>query len=230
MNITFLDNTPSNRDWIRTLHWDLPTDWDQFLLDIGGPTRLPQFMILPAAQAMPADLKAKAEELISSTKSLEVPFTKSYVSDYEYVLKSIDEARDEKGRWTADGEPDRLEAYEDAPEFGELIHHTSAEAKTSIESSGFSKMSDGAYGTGIYLAPKKVHTLYRSYGKATISTNLTGVSKVFRVSKPGDGEYARLHWKDISEKAQAIVVGNPGKESMIIVFDPKNISINTGRK
>ena len=42
-------------DWLRTLHWDLPTDPDEFLGSLIMP--LDEFMALPAAEAMPQELR-----------------------------------------------------------------------------------------------------------------------------------------------------------------------------
>lgn len=60
-----LDSNTHNADWIKTLHWDLPTDFDDFLNSIGGPTQLADFMKLPAAEAMPKEMRFKAEALLS---------------------------------------------------------------------------------------------------------------------------------------------------------------------
>jgi hypothetical protein len=52
-----IDADQRNADWLRTLHWDLPTDKDTFLAVIGGEDALEHFMTLPAAEAMPDALK-----------------------------------------------------------------------------------------------------------------------------------------------------------------------------
>ena len=53
-----IDSDQRNADWIRTLHWDLPTDKDTFLTVIGGESALAHFMTLPAAEAMPPELRS----------------------------------------------------------------------------------------------------------------------------------------------------------------------------
>jgi hypothetical protein len=55
--ITFYESSDETADWIKTLHWDLPTTPEGFLWAIGGVDKLDHFMTLPAAQAMPDDLK-----------------------------------------------------------------------------------------------------------------------------------------------------------------------------
>lgn len=52
-----IDEDNESADWIKTLSWDLPTDPDDFLYAIGGRAKLDHFMTLPAAKAMPTDLK-----------------------------------------------------------------------------------------------------------------------------------------------------------------------------
>lgn len=44
-----------NADWIKSLSWDLPTDPEEFLRYI-GEDKLDDFMKLPAAKAIPAEL------------------------------------------------------------------------------------------------------------------------------------------------------------------------------
>lgn len=51
------DDDPLDADWIKTLSWDLPTDLPAFLRVIGGRRRLKHFMTLPAARAMPFQLR-----------------------------------------------------------------------------------------------------------------------------------------------------------------------------
>ncbi|HUY97266.1 MAG TPA: hypothetical protein VMW47_06585 [Verrucomicrobiae bacterium] len=52
-----IDAIPRNADWLRTLHWTLPTDVTEFLLQIGGPEEVHRFLQLPAAEAMPQLLR-----------------------------------------------------------------------------------------------------------------------------------------------------------------------------
>lgn len=51
-----IDADPVDADWIKVLRWDLPTDVDEFL-SVVGPG-LEHFLTLPAARAMPDDLRA----------------------------------------------------------------------------------------------------------------------------------------------------------------------------
>jgi hypothetical protein len=51
-----------NADWIKSLSWDLPTEPEEFLRSLGG-TSIEDFLKLPAAKAMPAEL---LNELIKS--------------------------------------------------------------------------------------------------------------------------------------------------------------------
>jgi hypothetical protein len=53
-----IDENQRNADWLKTRTWDLPKDKDTFLAVIGGESALEHFMTLPAAEAMPQDLKA----------------------------------------------------------------------------------------------------------------------------------------------------------------------------
>jgi hypothetical protein len=54
-----LDEQLHNADWLRSMSWDLPRDKDEFLATIGNlGLPLEDFMKLPAAQAMPGDLRA----------------------------------------------------------------------------------------------------------------------------------------------------------------------------
>ena len=53
-----IDINPRNADWLRTLHWNLPTDMAEFLRQI-GPDDVHHFMSLPAAEAMPSTLRAE---------------------------------------------------------------------------------------------------------------------------------------------------------------------------
>lgn len=51
-----------NEDWLRTIGWDLPTTLDAFLASQGNdPERLRHFLTLPAAEAMPEDLRGQVE-------------------------------------------------------------------------------------------------------------------------------------------------------------------------
>ena len=54
-----IDADQRNADWLKTLSWDLPTDKDVFLAVIGGEAALDHFMTLPAAEAMPTDLRGE---------------------------------------------------------------------------------------------------------------------------------------------------------------------------
>jgi hypothetical protein len=56
-DVVWADEDVTNADWLRANTWDLPTDVEGFLDVIGGRKRLPHFMQLPAAQAMPDDLR-----------------------------------------------------------------------------------------------------------------------------------------------------------------------------
>lgn len=52
-----LDSELHNADWLKTQSWDLPTEPAAFLHVIGGRENLGHFMQLPAARAMPAELR-----------------------------------------------------------------------------------------------------------------------------------------------------------------------------
>lgn len=62
-----IDADPGNADWIKTLSWDLPRDAETFLAFLAGPTAsvqqqrvaLADFVRLPAARPMPAELHAE---------------------------------------------------------------------------------------------------------------------------------------------------------------------------
>lgn len=53
----YVDATLAAADWAKTT-WDLPTDPEWFLSWVGGEKGLKSFMKLPAAKAMPPDLRA----------------------------------------------------------------------------------------------------------------------------------------------------------------------------
>jgi hypothetical protein len=55
--ILYPDANDRNRDWIKILGWDLPTDLGGFLRAIGGPDKLEHFLTLSAAEAMPQELR-----------------------------------------------------------------------------------------------------------------------------------------------------------------------------
>jgi hypothetical protein len=59
--IIWTEDSNENADWIKSGSWDLPTNAEEFLRSLGDMT-LGNFMKLPAAQAMPDDLR---EELLS---------------------------------------------------------------------------------------------------------------------------------------------------------------------
>lgn len=64
-NVLYIDEDPRNADWLRTMHWDLPTTLSSFLARLGvvdspvGVQRasVEKFMRLPAAEAMPKSLR-----------------------------------------------------------------------------------------------------------------------------------------------------------------------------
>lgn len=64
---------PRNEDWLRTRHWDLPTDPEGFIaVALGSPDdpatlkrRWLEFQALPAFEAMPEGLRAAVEEIIA---------------------------------------------------------------------------------------------------------------------------------------------------------------------
>ncbi len=55
-----------NEDWLRTIGWDLPTEWDEFVRFVGGPSRLAEWVGRPALEAAPPVIvqgfKAHAKE------------------------------------------------------------------------------------------------------------------------------------------------------------------------
>ena len=53
-----IDADIENADWLRR-RWALPLDASRFLEIIGGPEALAEFMTLPAARNMPAELRAE---------------------------------------------------------------------------------------------------------------------------------------------------------------------------
>lgn len=55
--VLYVDRVLNNADWPKRT-WDLPTEPEMFLEVIGGRKRLQHFLTLPAAKAMPADLRA----------------------------------------------------------------------------------------------------------------------------------------------------------------------------
>lgn len=65
--VTMADaNDTRNEDWLRTRSWDLPTDLDGFLALNGNDVeRVKHFLTLPAAEAMPADLKRDVDAWIA---------------------------------------------------------------------------------------------------------------------------------------------------------------------
>lgn len=42
-----------NEDWLRTVGWDLPAEWDEFVRFVGGPSRLAEWVGRPALEAAP---------------------------------------------------------------------------------------------------------------------------------------------------------------------------------
>ena len=50
-----IDADQRNADWIKTLHWDLPTGRESFLAAIGGEAELAHFMTLPACRSDAAE-------------------------------------------------------------------------------------------------------------------------------------------------------------------------------
>ncbi len=52
-----IDSDIRNADWLKTRSWDLPAEKEEFLATIGGPEAIPHFLTLPAAEAMPAELR-----------------------------------------------------------------------------------------------------------------------------------------------------------------------------
>ena len=59
-----IDESLLDSDWLKQ-SWDLPTEKDQFLEAIGGKDFLKHFMTLPAAKAMPDELRESLKELSS---------------------------------------------------------------------------------------------------------------------------------------------------------------------
>ena len=57
-----IDADIENADWLRR-RWALPLDASRFLEIIGGPEALAEFMTLPAARNMPAELRAELVRL-----------------------------------------------------------------------------------------------------------------------------------------------------------------------
>ncbi len=51
-----IDEDARNADWLRTMHWALPTDLDEFMQMVGR-SGVHHFMTLPAAEAMPMSLR-----------------------------------------------------------------------------------------------------------------------------------------------------------------------------
>lgn len=60
-----LDNNDLNADWIKSRVWDLPTSLDG-LLGVIGVDRLDHFLKLPAAKAMPEELRAEVLKFMGS--------------------------------------------------------------------------------------------------------------------------------------------------------------------
>jgi len=58
--IIWTEDNNEDADWLKGSTWDLPTDAQEFLRSLGGIT-LEQFITLPAAKAMPDELR---EELL----------------------------------------------------------------------------------------------------------------------------------------------------------------------
>lgn len=62
------ENQPQNEDWLRGLGgWHYPTNLAEFQQAI-RPRTLAEFLELPAAQAMPAPLRAEVEQAIRKGK------------------------------------------------------------------------------------------------------------------------------------------------------------------
>jgi hypothetical protein len=59
--IIWTEDNNEDADWLKGSTWDLPTKADEFLRSLGNMT-LEHFMNLPAAKAMPDELR---EELLS---------------------------------------------------------------------------------------------------------------------------------------------------------------------
>ncbi len=86
-------------------------------------------------------------------------------------------------------------------------HWTTVAAKGEILRTGFRASTSGLYGAGARLVVR------------------TPELKVYRVSgdTPGSGDYARAHWRELAGYLDAIVVGRPGHESELVVFDPARL-------
>lgn len=77
-----IDEHIENADWIKTLHWDLPTTVEE-LIELFGRDRLPGLLTVPAAQAMPPELRTQIiAEIERSTTKAEAKV--GHVRDPEY--------------------------------------------------------------------------------------------------------------------------------------------------
>ena len=70
-NITNIDSTESNSDWVKSLSWDLPNTAENLIKAIGGPDKWEHFQTLPAFLAMPEKLKSEVESYIKDKKVAE---------------------------------------------------------------------------------------------------------------------------------------------------------------
>ncbi len=70
-NITNIDSTESNSDWVKSLSWDLPNTAENFIKAIGGPDNWEKFKTLPAFIPMPEKLKTEVELYLKDEKVAE---------------------------------------------------------------------------------------------------------------------------------------------------------------
>jgi hypothetical protein len=132
--IRIIESNDLYADWIKTLSWDLPTDVESFLLVIGGMQQLDHFMTLPAAQAMPDDLKVALNG---------IPFFKHLAGRHDQSTHAGGRARAASGsekkpasrRMNAvDSSFDRLPISESTPENSALSLYARNENSKAINS------------------------------------------------------------------------------------------------
>lgn len=71
MAIVWTESDDLNADWIKASGWDLPVTIDAFIAAIGGSDKLEHFLTLPAAKAMPDELKMALHGVDGLLKHLE---------------------------------------------------------------------------------------------------------------------------------------------------------------
>lgn len=65
-----IDGSIENSDWTKSRYWDLPTTLDGLLSVIGfSADSIEKFLTLPAAKAMPKDLRTEVNSYLADLKN-----------------------------------------------------------------------------------------------------------------------------------------------------------------